>query len=196
MKKIIAIIGICTLMFSCDVVQQVTGAYQFTQCKYDFQSISAMTLAGINMQNISSLSSLNPLNLTTLMAAFATKDGSLPLSFVLNLDVSNPGTQAALLNGLGYILEIDGREMTTGSLNQKLQIDGGKKAVLPIQMSFDVKKALSGESLTSIKNLVFNFAGIGSEASNVTFRLKPSFTVGNQVIASPNYIPVSFQLNK
>jgi LEA14-like dessication related protein len=195
MKKIIAIIGISILMFSCDVVQQVTGAFQLTQCKYDFRSISGLALAGINMQNVNSLSSLNPINLATLMAAFTTKEGSLPLNFILNLDVTNSGKQAALLNGLGYILEIDGYEMTTGSLNQKLQIDGGSKAILPIQMSFDLKKALSGESLSSIKNLAFNFAGIGNESSNVTFRLKPTFTVGNQVVSSPNYIPVSFKLN-
>ncbi|MCL1937098.1 MAG: hypothetical protein FWF52_01720 [Candidatus Azobacteroides sp.] len=195
MKKIIAIIGICTLMYSCNLAQQVVSAYQLTQCKYDYHSISGLSLAGINMQNISSLSSLNPLNLATLTAAFATKDGSLPLNFVLNLDVSNPGTQAAILNGLGYILEIDGHEMTTGTLNQKLQVDGGQKAVLPIQMSFDLKKALSGESLTSIKDLAFNFAGIGNKSSDVTIRLKPSITVGNQVINSPDYIPVSFKLN-
>jgi hypothetical protein len=110
--------------------------------------------------------------------------------------VSNPGVQAALLNGIGYILEIDGHEMTTGFLNQKLQVDGGQKAVLPINMSFDLKKVLSGESLESIKNLAFNFAGIGSGSSDVKVQLKPSFTIGNQTIAAPNYIPVSFKLNK
>jgi hypothetical protein len=196
MKKIIAFIGISILMFSCDVVQQVAGTYQLTQCKYDYNSISGLTLGGINFQNVNSLSSLNPLNLATLMSAFSSGSGSLPLSFTLNLDVANPGTQAAILSGLGYILEIDGHEMTTGFLDQKMQINGGQKAVLPVNMSFDLKKVLSGESLTTIKNLAFNFAGIGDSSSDVTFRLKPSFTVGNQVIASPNYIPVSFKLNK
>jgi hypothetical protein len=196
MKKIIALIGISVLMFSCDVAQQVLGTYQLTQCKYDYRSISGLTLAGINMQNASSLSSLNPLNLASLTAALTSKSGSLPLSFTLNLDVSNPGIQTALLNGLGYVLEIDGHEMTTGNLQQKLQIDGGQKAVLPIHRAFDLKKVLSGESLESIKNLAFNFAGIGSGSSNVTVRLQPSFTVGNQVITSPSYIPVSFKLSK
>ncbi|GHV56260.1 hypothetical protein FACS1894182_02450 [Bacteroidia bacterium] len=183
-------------MASCDVAQQVLGTYQMTQCKYDFNSISGLTLAGINLQNTSSLTSLNPLNLATLTSAFTSKSGSLPLNFTLNLDVTNPGMQAALLNGLGYILEIDGHEMTTGSLQKKLQIDGGQKIVLPIQMAFDLKQVLSGESLDAIKNLAFNFAGIGSSSSNVTVKLKPSFTVGNQTLASPTYIPVSFKLNR
>jgi hypothetical protein len=191
-----ALIGIALVMFSCDVAQQVLGTYQLTQCKYDFNSISGLSLAGINLQNANSISSLNPLSLASLTSAFASKSGSLPLNFTLNLDVSNPGLQAALLNGLGYVLEIDGHEMTTGKLQQKLQIDGGQKVVLPISMAFDLKKVLSGESVDAIKNLAFNFAGIGGGSSDVTVKLQPSFTVGNQVITSPSYIPVSFKLNK
>jgi hypothetical protein len=194
MKKLIALMGLFAVLSSCDVAQQLAGTYQLTQCKYDFNSISGLTLAGINLQNVNGLTSLNPLNLATLTAAFTTKSGSLPLHFTLNLDVSNPGIQTALLNGLGYILEIDGREMTTGSLQKKLQINGGQKVVLPVQMAFDLKQALSGESLDAIKNLAFNFAGIGNGSSNVTVKLKPSFSVGNQIITSPVYIPVSFKL--
>ena len=196
MKRIIALVGILVVMSSCDVAQQLLGTYQLTQCKYDFNSIAGLTLAGINLQNANSLASLNPTNVLALTSAFSNKGGSLPLNFTLNLNVTNPGVQTALLNGLGYILEIDGRKMTTGTLKQKLQIDGGQKAVLPIQMAFDLKQVLSGESLEAIKNLAFNFAGIGGGASDVTVRLKPSFLIGNQTIESPNYIPVSFKLNR
>ena len=196
MKKIISLLGIVFLMFSCDVAQQLAGTYQLTQCKYDYKSISGLTLAGVNLQDANSLSSLNPLSLASLTTAFATKGGSLPLNFTLNLDVTNPGVQTALLSGMGYVLEIDGHEMTTGFLSQQLQINGGGgKAVLPINMSFDLKKVLNGESLESIKNLAFNFAGIGSNTSNVTVRLKPDLTIGGQKFSSPTYIPVSFTLN-
>ncbi|MCC8146712.1 MAG: hypothetical protein LIO93_09825 [Bacteroidales bacterium] len=195
MKKMIALISITVVMISCNVAQQVSGTYQLTQCKYDYNSISGLTLAGINLQNVNSLSSLNPVNIAKLTSAFGTSSGSLPLNFILNLNVTNPGVQAAILNGLGYILEIDGHEMTTGFLDQKLQIAGGSTAVLPINMSFDLKKALSGESMEAIKNLAFNFAGIGSNSSNVTVKLKPSFMLGSQVISSSSYIPISFQLN-
>ena len=196
MKKGIALIGMLVVMSSCDVAQQLLGTYQLTQCKYDFNSIAGLTLAGINLQNVNSLTSLNATNLLALTSAFTSKSGSLPLNFTLNLDVTNPGIQTALINGIGYILEIDGRQMTTGALQQKLQIDGGQKAVLPVHMAFDLKQVLSGESLDVIKNLAFNFAGIGNASSDVTVRLKPSFSVGNRTVESPNYIPVSFKLNK
>ncbi|MDR1526915.1 MAG: hypothetical protein LBS46_04495 [Dysgonamonadaceae bacterium] len=196
MKKLMAFIGIWVMISSCDVAQQLLGTYQMTQCKYEFNSISGLTLAGIHLQNANGLTSLDPMNLLTLTSAFSGKGGSLPLNFTLNLNVTNPGVQAAVLNGLRYILEIDGYEMTTGSLQKQLQINGGQKIVLPVQMAFDLKQVLNNESLEAIKNLAFNFAGIGNGSSNVTVKLKPSFMLGNQEIAHPTYIPVSFQLGK
>jgi LEA14-like dessication related protein len=186
---------ICVNFLSCDVAQQLAGAYNMTQCKYDYHSISNLTLAGVNLQNASSLSSLNPLTAASLLAAFATSSGSLPLQFTLNLDVTNPGAQSALLNGLAYILEIDGIQMTAGSMASALQVPGGQKAQLPVTLAFDLKKVLNGESLTTIKNLAFNFAGIGDAPSKVTMKIQPTLVVGGQSIKSPAYIPVSFTLN-
>jgi hypothetical protein len=190
MKKISVCISLALLMISCDVAQQVLGAYQFTQCKYDYNSISELSIAGFNPNNI------NPLGLISLTNAFTSKSSTLPLDFTLNLDVTNPNTQMALMNGLAYILEIDGRQMTAGRLNRQIQINSGQKVVLPIQMTFDLKQVLQGESLDAMKNLAFNFAGIGNNSSKVTVKLQPSFAVGNQIIASPAYIPVSFTVNK
>lgn len=196
MKKIISLFLIAVICFSCDVAQQIAGTYNMTQCKYNYSSISGLTLAGINLQNANSLSSLTASSAANLLAAFSTSSGSLPLNFTLNLDVTNPNLQTALLNGLGYILEIDGVEMTTGFLNQTLQVGSNQTVKLPINMSFDLKQAMSGQSLDAIKNLAFNFAGIGSKSSNVTFKLQPSINIGGQTLKSPAYIPISFTLNK
>jgi hypothetical protein len=196
MKKIIALFSVALCFLSCDVAQQVMGTYNLTQCKYEYNSISGLTLGGINLQNVSSITSLNPVSAANLLTAFSSDKGSLPLNFTLNLNVTNPGVQAALLNGLGYILEIDGQEMTQGVLNNQLQIGAGQKASLPISMAFDLKKVMSGQSLEAIKALAFNFAGIGSSSSNVTVKLQPSLVVGGQTYKSPTYIPVSFTLNK
>ena len=196
MKKVIALAGLVLFFFSCDVAKQLAGAYALSQCKYIFKSITGLSLGGIDLQNVNSISSLNPLAAANLLAAFSTSGGSLPLNFTLNLDVSNPGVQTAILNSAGYILEIDGMEMTQGSVNKQLQINSGQQMTLPISLGFDLKKVMSGQSLDAIKNLAFNFAGIGSGASNVTLKLKPSLTVGGNVVNSPDYIPISFTLNK
>ena len=196
MKRIFALFGIIIIFFSCDVAKQLSGTYALTQCKYDFNSIAGLTLAGINLQNINSISSLNPLSAANLLAAFTSPSGSLPLNFTLNLDASNSGAQTAILNSANYILEIDGLEMTRGLFNQQVQIAPGAKSMLPIAMAFDLKKVMSGQSLDAIKNLAFNFAGIGDASSKVTVKLKPSLIIGGNPVSAPDYIPISFTLNK
>jgi len=196
MKKIIAIIGFVAIFSACDVAQQLAGAYNMTQCKFAFNSISGLTVDGINLSNLNSVSSLNPLTLAKLVSAFTSSSGTLPLNFTLNLDVTNPNTQAALLNGLSYILEIDNIEMSQGVIQKQIEVAGNGQAALPLALGFDVKKLASGQSMESLKNLVFNFAGIGGNPSNVTFRLKPNFTIGGNTFSAPTYIPVSFTLNK
>jgi len=196
MKKLIVLFGIIVFFFSCDIAKQLAGTYALTQCKYDFNSIAGLSIAGINLQNINSISSLNPLAAANLLAAFSSPNGSLPLNFTMNLDVTNSGTKTAIMNSTNYILEIDGVEMTQGLVNQQLQIESGSKSMLPISMAFDLKKVMSGQSLEAVKNLAFNFAGIGDASSNVTVKLKPSFVVGGNIVSLPDYIPVSFTLNK
>lgn len=197
MKRILSLLLTAVLFFSCDVAQQVAGGLAMTQCKYEYKSISGLSLAGVNVQNISSLSSLSSLGSAAgLLSALSTTSGKLPLQFTLNLNVSNPNTQTAILNGLGYILEIDGVQMTTGYLNEKIQVASNQTTVLPVTMAFDLKEAMSGKSLDAIKTLAYNIMGIGNSSSNVTFKLQPSLTIGGQQLKSPSYIPVSFTLNK
>ena len=188
MKKIIALSSLALIMFSCDIVKQTAlNTYSLTQCEYNYNSISGLNLGGVN------LSTGNPVSSALALTSLFTKSNSaIPLQFTLNLDVKNPGLQTALLNGLQYMLEIDGIEMTTGSVDSKMQVAPGEISKLPINLNFDLKKAMSGQSADAIKNLAFNFAGVGSEPTKVTFKMKPALTIGGQKLNSPAYIPISF----
>ena len=187
MKKVIALLSFVLTMFSCDVAQQAIGAYSLTQCEYNYDSISGLSLGGVNLSSGNVASSA-----LALASLFTSSSGSLPMQFTLNLGVKNPGYQTALLNGLQYVLEIDGVEMTTGAVDSKLQVAPGEISKLPLNLSFDLKKAMSGQSADAVKNLAYNFIGIGSQSSKVTMKIKPALTIGNQAISSPSYIPISF----
>ncbi|MDR1784120.1 MAG: LEA type 2 family protein [Dysgonamonadaceae bacterium] len=195
MKKNIFLTCLICILTSCDVAQQLAGAYNLTQCKYAYNSISGVTLAGIDLRNVSSLSSLNPLTLANLYTAFSSTSGSLPISFTLNLDVSNPNTTTAAISGMAYMLQLEDVELTQGTLSQSFQVGPGAKTGLPISMAFDLKKVMSGKSADAIKNLALGIAGFGGgQETKITIHLKPSFLVGSQVVSSPSYIPVSFTL--
>ena len=172
---------------SCDVVQQVASTYNMVNCKYDYKSITNLSLSGMNLSN--GLTVANALQAASLFSGNAS---SLPVQFTLNLDVNNPNQTAAALNGLSYILSIDDIEFTTGTLNQSLNIAAGQTQVLPLSIGFDLAKLMTGDSKTAVTNVAKNFLGIGSEKTNVTLQIRPTFMVNNYAVTSPVYIPVSF----
>ena len=187
MKRIILLLSVILMMSGCDVAKQLGGAFNMTQCKYDYNSISNLAVGGVDLSQGLSLASI-----TRLTQLFTGNISSLPLNFNVNVDVTNPNTTAAFLNGMQYILSIDGVQFTTGSLNQTLNIASGEKQTMPLTLGFDVAQLLTGNTKDAVLNIVKNFVGIGSEKSQVTLQIKPSFQIGNSLIPSPVYIPISF----
>ncbi|MDH6356202.1 LEA type 2 family protein [Parabacteroides sp. PF5-9] len=186
-KNLFLVLATFLTLTGCDVAKQVGGAYNMVNCKYNYHSISNLTVAGMNLSNGVSLMQIP--QLTSILSGAAS---SIPLNFTLNLDVANPNQSAALLHGLQYILSIDDIQFTTGTVSQSLNVPSGGSQVLPLTIGFDLVSMLKGDSKNAVTNIAKNFIGIGNQKSNVTLQIKPTFMIGNQAIASPVYIPVSF----
>lgn len=186
--KIFILLFIPLLLLSgCDAAKQIGGAYNLTQCKFDYNSITNLNLAGLDLSR--GVSALQLLQLTPLLTGQAK---SIPLSFKLNLDVTNPNQSAAMLHGLQYILSIDNVEFTTGTLNQALNIPGGDKQVLPLTIGLDLATLLTGDTKDAVVNIVKNFIGVNDQKSEVSLQLRPTVMIANTPIQSPAYIPVRF----
>ncbi|MDR1720195.1 MAG: hypothetical protein LBR67_08800 [Dysgonamonadaceae bacterium] len=194
MKKIIVLVSFVLVWVGCDVAKNLAGTYSLMQCQYKYNSISNINLSGVSVKNVNSLTAADILSLTGLIKAFS--GSTIPLQFTLNLDVTNPNYQPAILNTLQYILEIDNIEMTTGTVDSKMQIATGQIAQLPVNIAFDLKKAMKNETLDAVKTMALNFVGLGDRATNVTIKLKPSLDIGGQQLVSPIYIPVTFSYGK
>ncbi|NDW18432.1 hypothetical protein D0T53_05815 [Dysgonomonas sp. 216] len=191
MRRKTGILGIVIslmLIFSgCDVSKELSSAYNITQCKYDYNSISNLTVSGMNLS--SGISATNVLKLTSILTGQA---NSIPMNFTLNMDVKNPNQSAAKMHGMQYIISIDDIEFTTGSVNQTMNIAAGGKQTLPLTIGLDLATLMKSNSKTAVQNIAKNFLGIGNSKSKVTVQLKPTFMIGSTPITSPVYIPVSF----
>lgn len=187
MKKILFLLLTAFTLSGCSVTNELAGAYNMTQCKYSYNSISNLSVSGMNLS--SGISALNVVKLTSLLTGNAT---SIPLDFTLNLDVKNPNQSAALLHGLQYVISIDDVQFTTGTVNQSLNIASGASKTLPLTIGVDLASLMKNNSKDAVTNIAKNFIGIGNNKSNVTVQLKPTFMVGNMPITSPVYIPVNF----
>lgn len=173
----------------CDVVQQAQQAVNLTNCDFRILSVQNITLAGINVQNYKSVKDLSITDLAKVTVA-ATKP-TFPLTLQLNLEGLNPNASSAGLNKIDYILLIDNIQMTSGSLLKSFVIPPNNgTAIIPLQLSVDLKQALQGQSLDAIMNFGFNLAGVGNKPTRITIKLKPTILIGPTELQYPGYIAV------
>ncbi len=189
-RNLILMIGMTLFLSSCGLFEQVGQMATLAKCDFKLKSVQNLTLAGVNIQNIKSVSDLGLIDAGVITAALA--GGQLPLSFTLNIEAKNPNDQLAAMNRLDWILFIDDIEMLQGVMSERIQIPGnGGTSVLPLQMNVDLKKVLSGKSAETIINFGFNLAGMGGEPTRITVKAKPTITVGSREIVYPGYISIT-----
>jgi LEA14-like dessication related protein len=188
MRKLLLVALVCAFSASsCDVMKQVGGSLNMVNCTYEFNSITGLSLAGINVSE--GLSLPNIARATSLLTG---NTSSIPLNMTINIDVKNPNATAALLSGMQYVLSIDGVEFTTGSIARQFNVPPGQTGVLPLTVGFDLAGLLAGETRDAVSGAVMNLIGIGDRKSNVSLRIRPSFLVGNYTVTSPVFIPIDF----
>jgi LEA14-like dessication related protein len=185
--KILLCVAMASVMVSCDVARQAQGALNMVNCKYEYNSLTDVSVAGINVSQ--GLTLLDTPKILTVLTGGVT---SVPLGFTVNLNVENPNSTEAILNGVDYILSIDGIQFTTGSLASQLSVPARGVGLLPLAMSFDVAGLLKGETRDAVTGAVKNLVGIGSEPTEVSLQIRPTFMVAGYKVPSPVYIPIPF----
>jgi hypothetical protein len=175
---------------SCGVVQQAQQMTNLINCDFRIANVQNVNLAGVNIQNVQSLKNLNLTDAARIMAAVA--GNSLPLTFTLNIEGKNPNSSSAGMIKLVWILFIDNIQMTTGSLNDRFTIPPyNGTAMIPIQVSLNLKQVLQGKSLESIANFAFNLAGVGNRPTRITAKIQPTIMIGQTPLTYPGYITIN-----
>ena len=181
----ITVVAIAIVAVSCLQLQQMQN---MAKCEFRINKVENIQLASINIQNIKSYQDLSLLDATKITAAVA--GGKLPLSLRLNLDVKNPNTTTAAMNKLEWILMIDDIQMLEGISNQKVTIAPNTTSSLPLDMRFDLKEVLSGESGSTLLNFAFNLADAGGAPTRIMLKAKPTIMVGSFPLTYPGYINI------
>ena len=195
MKKAIIILSTIFVMYSCGVVEQLGGAYNLSQCKYDYNSIDNIQVAGINLGKAKSVSVLEIASLSTILAGGTLQN--IPFSMVLNLDVTNPNDKAAaFLNGMEYMIELNDMELSRGQLDVPVRIEPGKSTVVPLSIGVDLMNLMNRYSKNKVGSEMSRFLGISPGQTKVTVKLWPKVLIGNTPIKSPAHIPVTFLFGK
>lgn len=178
----------------CDVARQTQRATNLGKCDFRVLSAENINLAGINIQNSSSIKNLNLMDAANIMAAMGRS--TFPLSLQLNFEARNPNNTAAGLNKMEWILFIDDIQMTSGTVDKAFTIPPNNGiAIIPIQVDMDLKPVLKGKSLDAIVNFGFNLAGMGNNPMRIKAKLKPTIMIGNSPLTYPGYISVNTEFS-
>ena len=189
LKRTLIILFVTAGLASCDVLTQVAQMANFANCTFDLNSVNHIEMLGINLSKGMSRENLNISQGLALVNAISNR--SLPVTFNVNLDVSNPNSIAASMAKMDYILTLNGKQVVSTTMNNSVNVPAKSNSVVTIPVTTDLFQLFSGESADAIVNLAFKLAGASSNPVNVGLQVKPYITVGNQQLAYPNYITLN-----
>lgn len=176
----------------CSVLRQLQEMKNFARCEFRLSTVENITLAGINVQRIKSVRDLTLTDAARF--ALALTQPQLPLNLTLNVQVRNPNAETASLNRLEWRLFIDDVELLNSLVEEKVSISGnGGVSMLPLRISVDLKKALSGRSSEAIGNFALNLAGEGNTPARFMLRIKPTIDILGVPVEYPDYFDVKME---
>lgn len=192
-KTLISLIVLFSLTFtpSCDVMNNIGGAYRLSQSIYKYSSLNDIQLAGMKLGNASSISISNLASIATVLAGGNSQ--TIPFSMTLNMDVTNPNTAAAFLDALDYQIIINDLEFVEGKMDMPIRIEPGETKVVPIPVSVDLRSLINRYSQERVTKEMSSFLGITPNETTVMVKLWPKLTVGNTLVKVPAAIPVEFK---
>jgi hypothetical protein len=181
--------AILAVISGCSVVKEGKQAAALARCDFRIESVTALHLMNISVQNIRSLSDLSLIDAQQLIRGVAAD--KVPLTMYVNVEIRNPNPKEAGMKKLDWILFVDDIEMAGGSVDQDVTIppDSGV-VIVPVKVNADLKQVLQGKSLDAILNFGMNLAGIGNKPTRFTVKLKPTIMIGKKAVVYPGYISV------
>jgi hypothetical protein len=173
--SLVAIFLVALTASGCSTLRQVQEAQNFTRCQFRLKTVDGIRVAGIDVQNIKSKSDLNLLDAGRLGLAIA--GNTLPLTLRLNVEAQNPNSNNAAMNKMEWTLFIDDVQMVAGALSNRVEIPQSATTTVPLDVSVDLLKVLSGKSAETISNFAFNLAGENAKPTRFMLRMKPTINI-------------------
>ena len=188
-KKFILILLVAVGFASCDVLEQMVQMANFANCTFDFNSVNDVEMLGVNLNRGMKKTDLSVAQALALTKALISK--SLPVTFNVNLDVTNPNSSPASMKKMDYILTLNDKQVISTTMDKSISVPANASNTVTIPVTTDLFQLFSGESADAIVNLAFKLAGASSNPVNVGIKIKPYITVGNQQLAYPDYITLN-----
>lgn len=188
---------ICLLAFgisSCGINKQAQQLKALEKCDYRLLSASQITVAGTDVRKIIQDKSFNISNIPALALGYLRKD--IPLKANLDLEIYNPSASTAAINNFDYIILINQQEIANGSVDQRVNVDAGQTARVPVQLQANIYQFISnGRILDDISSFLGSSASGTEKKGMVTLKIRPSIMVGGSLVKYPGFITINKEIS-
>ena len=195
MKKILLLLPfILFANLSCSVYETIVN---ISRLQFKLGEVSGFTLNGVSLNGKTRIQDFSSLDILKISAAVAR--GTLPVSFILNVDARNPndGTGGfkktnATIKNFPWRLFIDNKETISGDLASPVTVPGtGESINIPLRMNIDLVSFFKNKDYESLINLALNLSG-NSQAGSSKLELyaKPAVTSVLGDISYPQEIKI------
>ena len=180
MKRLFSTVIVLSFVISgiqCSVYETLTN---ISRLQFKVGAVNGFQISGISFSGKSKLGDFNPLDLLKISSAFA--QGSLPASFVLNVDAKNPndGTGGykktdATLQNFKWRLFLDDKETISGDIDQPVSVPGtGDVTTIPLRINIDLMKFFKDKGYESIINLALALGGAQGSSTKISLFATPT----------------------
>lgn len=162
-----------------------------TNCEYKVSSVNNYTVAGFDVNNKNSIKDFGFLDAAKLTTSLLSK--SLPIEMTVNVGVKNSGTTSSTIQRLEWQAFVDGKSLVNGVINDAVNIPASGNGNIPFKVQADLFDVLSGESKDMILNTALTLltGQKTGESSKLSFKVRPSYNIGGQVVQHPSFININ-----
>ena len=193
MRKIFLLLSFVFLIASCSVYQTIVN---LSRLQFKLGKVDNFQLGGIDISDKSKLEDFNFQDLLKLTKAFSS--GSLPASFILNVEAKNPndGTGGykktdASIKSFPWRLLINDKETVSGNISQTVFVPGtGEITQIPLTISVDLIKLFKDKGYEELINLSLTLGGKKGSSSKLTLYTSPTVSTSLGDIKYPGELKI------
>lgn len=181
---------VAVLLFTGCAINQKAQVEALSKFNYSVESVNGMRVAG---RDVASFQTGNGVSLSSLPGiALALLSQDLPLEATVNLKIANPTNTQTKINEFKYIIELAGKELFQGSVNENINLSNGESMVVPLSFRANIFGVAKEKGFEKVLSDIFT----RESSSFLALKIKPSIKIGNTNVFYPGYITVDKDFGK
>ncbi|MHC8949925.1 hypothetical protein [Sphingobacterium hungaricum] len=188
MKNILTLCIATIVLFSGCEINKKAQMEALGQCTYNIESMDRLTIGGQPVNNFMKNGQVNLAVLPSMALLLLSKD--VPLEAQVNMKITNPVAKKAAMNSFKYLIEIQGKPVFEGTVDENINLDQNQSTTIPLTFKANIFGVAKEAGFENFLNEMLTRKSEGF----IALKIKPSIKIGNSNIYYPGYITVDNNL--